>query len=132
MIPFDEFEGATAEAGDPNTEQHPFPPPSSRAVGDAFVHFVYYAETEQDIIRFWFPEQPKAGLMPVDYEILQSRIITRNSESIVIDDDVVIKLIIHAFFQQYCGNYYANSTSSFSFRRLGQGVVRQVAYPHQQ
>lgn len=128
-IPFDEFAGATAEAGDPDADRHPFAPPSSRAVGDSFVHYVEHARTQQDIIRFWFPQKPESDVMPVDYEILQSRIAVPNGDQIVIDDEVAIRLMIRNFFQELYDDYYLQIISSFSFKRLGGEDIHQLPYP---
>ena len=126
-IPFNEFAGATAEAGD--ADRHPIPPPSSRAVGDSFIHYVEHSKTQQDVIRFWFPEKPDADVMPVDYEILQSRITAPNGDQIVVDDNVAIRLVIRVFFQVHCDDYYSQSVSSFSFKRLGTEGIHQLPYP---
>src|SRR5690349_11276128 len=71
-ISFDDFVGTTAEAGNPDAERHPFAPASSRAAGDAFVHYIEQSKTQADVLRFWYPEAPDGRVMPVDYEILQT------------------------------------------------------------
>ena len=125
---FEEFAGATAEAGDPDPTRNPFAPTSSKAAGDAFVHYVEHTGTKLDIIRFWFPGKPGDAVMPVEFEILQSQIDSNGGE-IVVDDEVAIQLMIRVFFQNHCGDFYSKSISSFRFKRLGDEEIVSVPYP---
>ena len=128
-IVFDDFAGATAEAGQPDADSNPFAPASSRAVGDAFVHYIEHLQSQQDVIRFWFPENPDGDVMPVDYEILQASISGPNGDQVLVDDDVATKLLVRVFFQEHCQDSYSERIASFSFKRLANDKAYQIPYP---
>lgn len=127
-IQFNDFAGSTAEAGQPDAKKNPFAPATSRIVGDSFVHYIEHTKSQQDIVRFWFPETPKGTVMPVDYEILQSKISGANGEQVV-DDEFAIKLLVRVFFQEYTQDFYTGKISNFSFQRIGSGKLQTIPYP---
>ena len=68
------YEGATGEVGDPSFEINPSAPEHSRLSGDPFVHCMSEIDAGLEVIRFWFPEAYDTKVVPLNYEILHSKI----------------------------------------------------------
>ena len=118
MIDFSHYEGATAEAGDPDDVVHPYPPKNSRIKADLFVHYIENTNLQQDAVRFWFPEKHLAASCPVDYEILQQDL----------DDETAMLLIMNVYFYKMMDDAYAKQISVFSFKNLQTEQSYNVPY----
>jgi len=116
MIDFDHYEGATGEVSD---RLHPSSPENSRVKNDLFVHFIENTKTQQDAVRFWFPDEPFGTVCNVDYVILQ-----KDS----VDDEAAMLLIMNVFFYRMMDDKYAKKISTFSFMNLETERVYEVPY----
>lgn len=128
-LPYHEFAGSSAEAGQPDAHTHPFPPASSRAAGDAFVHYLEHPATRQDVVRFWFPDNPEGEVMPVDFEVLQPTLPRPNGDALLLDDRTVAAIIVRSFFRDHTGDFYAGRIAEFSLRRIDGATTHRVPYP---
>jgi len=123
------FEGATGEAGDPSEAVNPPAPKGSRVFGDPFVHYIEDSITGETLIRFWFPEKQDSRTLPIDFEVLKPVASWLKNQPLNIEPEVVIKLIIFVFFQEFIDDFYQDKIDTLSFKCLKTNWVKDIPYP---